>query len=643
MQAIIRSFYPLLENIHSPADIKTFSPRQLASLAKEIRGEIVSVVEKNGGHLASNLGVVELTIALHRVFESPEDAIVWDVSHQSYTHKLLTGRYAKFHTLRKKNGIAGFTKRKESPHDFFDCGHASTSISSALGLWTGRSLSHTAGKVVAVIGDGALTGGMAFEALSHAGQIAKNLIVVVNDNRMSINPNTGSFSRYLSRLTMTAHYQTFRSLVDQTIQRLPVFNRHLEKVMFRLKRGLKGLLFTNNLFSDLGFEYVGALNGHNIEELEKVFRRVQKLPRPVVVHVVTTKGMGYAPAERDPVAFHGVGPAIASAGGEKADRQTLSFTDAFSRALVRLASEDTRIVAITAAMAKGTGLTAFAERFPSRFFDVGIAEEHALAFAAGLAAGGMLPIAAVYSTFMQRAVDQVIHDVALASFPVVIAMDRAGAVPDDGETHQGIFDIALLSPVPNLIFVAPASASELDLLLSWAVKRNAPVALRYPKNACPAEHPSFLLPVEEGRGVLLTQAEFAPESGADNRRTRVLVVCTGGMFSETLDAAQKLLADFSVDIYNLRFIKPVDETYFLELAKRYTAVLFVEDGVKTGGIGRFLERLVQKYCPHVATQALGFPDRFIAQGKRDEILADADLSPKHIEATVRRIAPLHTV
>ncbi|MBQ3965411.1 MAG: 1-deoxy-D-xylulose-5-phosphate synthase, partial [Treponema sp.] len=439
----------MLSSIHSPKDVKQIPKSQLSELSEEIRKKILHTVAKNGGHLASNLGVVELTVALHRVFSSPRDAIVFDVSHQSYAHKLLTGRYELFDTLRKHGGISGFTRTQESEHDFFDNGHSSASLSQALGLLAAWELQERKGKVVAVIGDGALTGGMAFEALCHAGQLSKNLIVVLNDNQMSISPNNGSLSRYLSRLTMTRTYQSFRTRIDHLVDRIPNSERHLGKFISRVKRAFKGFLLSNNLFSDLGFEYVGPLDGHNIAEMEEVFKRVRNLSKPVVVHVRTIKGKGYSPAENDPATFHGIGPFQISDGTfEKFD--TLSFTECFSRYIITAAEKNPKIVAITAAMAKGTGLDAFSRRFTDRFFDVGIAEEHAVTFAGGLAAGGMLPVTAIYSTFMQRSVDQIIHDVALSSRPVLLCLDRAGVVPSDGETHQGLFDIALLRPVPGL-------------------------------------------------------------------------------------------------------------------------------------------------------------------------------------------------
>lgn len=597
------------------------------------------MVGKNGGHLASNLGVVELTIALHRVFESPKDAFVWDVSHQSYTHKLLTGRYPQFHTLRSKGGMAGFTKRSESPHDFFDVGHSSTSVSSGLGLLIGRDLQNQEGKVVAIIGDGALTGGMAMEALSHAGLLSKNLIVVLNDNQMSISQNTGSLSRYLSRLTMTSSYQSVRFSIDKLVNRLPVLSKFFTKFIFRFKRSLKALLFPNNLFVELGFEYVGPLNGHNISELEEVLKKVRRLNRPVVVHVVTKKGRGYSFAENDPATFHGIGPFCISDGTvEKYD--SLSYTEAFSNALLELAERDSRIVAITAAMSKGTGLASFSRKYPNRFFDVGIAEQHAVTFAGGLAASGLVPVTAIYSTFMQRAMDQLIHDIAIPAAPSVFVLDRCGAVPDDGETHQGAFDISLIRPVPNMILTAPASEKEIRLLLQWAVDRKAPVVIRYPKTSCPSEQEAFAQPIEEGRGVLLRCHDMVASESAElpDVQASILIVCTGGVFSQALAAARNLvLHDILVDVYNLRFIKPLDKDFFLQTVEPYKAILFVEDGVIHGGIGEVLESLVVHQFPEKQTGIHGMPDSFLAVGKRDEILEDCGLDSDSLAKSAMKL------
>ena len=634
-----RSCTTILPNITSPADIKNLDKKELLQLAQEIRKTIIDVVGKNGGHLASNLGVVELTIALHRVFESPKDVFVWDVSHQSYTHKLLTGRYPSFHTLRKKDGMAGFTKRSESPHDLFDIGHSSTSVSSGLGLLIGRNLQNQEGKVVAIIGDGALTGGMAMEALSHAGQLSKNLIVVLNDNQMSISQNTGSLSSHLSRLTMTSSYQLFRFGVDRFVDKMPVLGKGCSKFIFRFKRSLKALLFPTNLFVDLGFEYVGPLNGHNVAELEEIFRKVRKLNRPVVVHVVTKKGRGYSFAENDPATFHGIGPFCTSDGTvEKFD--TLSYTEAFSNALLNVAEKDERVVAITAAMSKGTGLAPFSRKYPSRFFDVGIAEQQGVTFAGGLSVAGLVPVVAIYSTFMQRAMDQLIHDIAIPAVPAVFVLDRAGVVPDDGETHQGAFDIALIRSVPNVIMMAPASAKEIQLFLEWAVNRKAPVVLRHPKTSCPSEQEAFALPVEEGRGVLLRCHDVVASESASlpDVQAPLLIVCTGGIFSEALATARNLvLHNILVDIYNLRFIKPIDKEFFLQTVAPYQAVLFVEDGVLQGGISEVLESLVIHQFPEKATSIHALPDKFLSVGKRNEILEDCGLDAKTLAKSAQEL------
>ncbi|HQB88944.1 MAG TPA: 1-deoxy-D-xylulose-5-phosphate synthase [Treponemataceae bacterium] len=609
----------LLASIQSPEDVRKLDKSDIPRLAREIRKTIIDVVGTNGGHLSSNLGVVELTIALHRVFSSPQDAFIWDVGHQCYTHKLLTGRYDHFSTIRKRDGLSGFPKHVESPHDIFDTGHSSTSISAALGLRLSRQITGDPGKVIAIIGDGALTGGMALEALSHAGETGRDLVVVLNDNKMSISRNTGALSEYLSRLTMGASYQRFRSKVDRIISAIPLFGAPLTRMVHRLKRGVKGMLFKDNLFVDLGFEYVGPLNGHSVEELEKVFRDVRALNRPVVVHVQTCKGKGYSLAEDDPSTFHGIGPFCISDGKvEKFD--TTSFTEAFSRALLECAEKNPRVAAVTAAMSRGTGLVPFQHRYPDRFFDVGIAEQHAVTLAGGLAVGGLRPVVAIYSTFMQRAVDQLIHDVALQNLPVVFALDRSGAVPDDGETHQGIFDIALFRPVPGLSILTPASAAEMRLMLVWALEQGSPVLIRYPKAPCPTEQEAFSLPVVSGRGV------FVQREALDT-----LIVCTGGMYSEVHEAANLLgRSGKPVDILNLRFVKPLDEAWFLDAVHGYRNVVFVEDGVITGSISRDLAALLHTRSTVVYTDVLAFQEIFYPQGNRSEILTAAGLSPAHI-------------
>ena len=631
----------LLSKIHSPQNLKNLSQSEIIQLAQEIRKEIINVVGKNGGHLASNLGVVELTLALHRVFESPKDAIIWDVSHQCYTHKLLTDRYKDFQTLRQKDGISGFTNTQESVHDFFINGHSSTSISSALGLLTARELNNNSGKVIAVIGDGALTGGMAYEALSHAGQLCKNLIVVLNDNQMSIDHNTGAVSRYLSRLTMTGGYQTFRYKVDKLIDKIPYIGRPFEKFIFRFKRALKGLFLTNNLFVDLGFEYVGPLDGHNEALLEKVLKKVSHLHRPVVVHVITKKGRGYSPAENNPELFHGIGPFQISDGTVETF-DTTSFTEAFSQIICQKAQENKDIVAITAAMAKGTGLTSFSIKYPERFFDVGIAEEHAVTFAGGLAKGGKIPVTCIYSTFMQRSVDQMILDIALQKAHAVFMLDRAGAVPSDGVTHQGIFDISLFRPIPDLEILSPVSQNDLKLCFDWAVDKGTCVVIRYPKLSCPTEFPQFSSPVELGRGIFMPCTEFVIENVTEKQleahKNKVLVVLTGGMYPEVQKAVRSvLLEDGYADMYILRFIKPFDESYFLELAKKYYGVVLVEDGVKIGGICEYLKSILAENGI-LNTKLLGFDDKFFSHGTRDEILEATGLSVNHIKRAIKQCA-----
>lgn len=638
-----RRIFTKLADIKTPQDLKNVSEEKLPELAAEIRDKIIRTVAKNGGHLASNLGVVELTIALHRVFDSPNDAIVFDVSHQCYAHKLLTGRYQEFDTLRKKGGISGFTKKAESVHDFFDNGHSSTSISQGLGLLTAWELAGHDGKVVAVIGDGALTGGMAFEAMSHAGQINRNLIVILNDNQMSISANTGALSRYLSTLTMTSFYQKFRYTVDGIVDKIPYSEHHLGKFIFRIKRAVKGFFLNTNLFTDLGFEYVGPLDGHNIKEMEENLKRVRKLRKPVVVHILTKKGKGYFPAEEDPSVFHGIGPFNIEDGlvEQNAPVGSVTFTGSFGKSIQDIAEKNKKICAITAAMAKGTGLEAFSKRFTDRFFDVGIAEEHAVTFASGLAAGGMVPVVAIYSTFIQRGIDQIIHDVALQNLPVVLAFDRSGVVPCDGETHQGLFDVPLLRPVPNMIILSPASSCDLSVCLDWAVSCGRPVAIRYPKAACPAEIPVFSSKIEEGRGILVKTEDFAEEdAGADTgveSAKKILFVCTGGMYGETLAAAKILLEDgISSDIYLLRFIKPLDEDFFLELALSYGGVVFVEDSVRNGSAGEYLESVLLKKG-YMNTVVKAFPDRFLAHGSRSQICADCEMSPDDIASAAKTL------
>ena len=568
-----------LGKISEPRDLRGLNFSELSRLAVEIRELIISTVSRNGGHLASNLGVVELTIALHRELDSPQDMIVWDVGHQCYAHKIITGRFDKFSTLRKEGGISGFPKNSESPHDWFNTGHASTSISAALGLLAAKNFlrGNSAADAkkncaAAIIGDGALTGGLAYEALSHAGQLGLPLIVILNDNKMSISPNVGGLSKYLSRLSMKSKYQLFRRTFDAMVKRIPFIGDLFFDVVVRLKRAVKAVFYTDNFFVDLGFEYVGPIDGHNIPVLCSVIRDAKNLGKPVVIHVITKKGRGYKLAEGEPENYHGV----SSAGAASAEK---TFTDVFGAAMIGASEKDSRVTAITAAMEKGTGLSSFRLKFPERFYDVGIAEEHAVTFAAGLARGGLRPVAAIYSTFIQRAVDQVIHDVCLQNLPVVFALDRAGFVSDDGETHQGLHDINLFRSAPNMTIMAPAGEAELRAMLNWSLSENSgPAIIRYPKDRAPSGDPAFSKRIEKCRGVFVRRGSEA----------MACIFFTGSLYTQVLDAAGILEEqEMPVDLYNLRFLKPVDEDYLSGIMNEYEFILIAEEGIQAGGFGEY--------------------------------------------------------
>ena len=650
---------PLLPSIRSPQDLRRLSLDDLNRLADEIRDVIISTVSANGGHLASNLGVVELTIALHRVFDSPDDKIVWDVGHQCYTHKLITGRFTAFPSLRKAGGIAGFPKISESPHDSFNTGHASTSISAALGMLAAEKILKTGNRAVAVIGDGALTGGLAYEALSHAGQLGLPLVVILNDNKMSIGPNVGGLSKYLSRLSMKAKYQKFRRVVDASVKKIPGAGNVLFDVIVRLKRAVKAIFYIDNFFVDLGFEYVGPIDGHNIALLTQVIRDARNLNKPVVIHVITRKGKGYAFAEDDPGSYHGV-PAFpvaqgvgkheaafaASASGEEMGYQT--FTQVFGRAVLEAGRHDERVVAITAAMEEGTGLSSFKNAFPGRFFDVGIAEGHAVTFAAGLAARGFRPVAAIYSTFIQRGTDEIIHDVCLQKLPVIFALDRAGLVSDDGETHQGIYDISLFRSAPNMSILAPAGDEELVQMLRWAVERTSPgpVMIRYPKAFCPAGDPAFSYPLEKGRGVwirrnsLRISCQSVQSGGEKTGRKEVCIAFTGGLYPQVLAAAELLESrGIEADLYNLRFLKPVDEDYLAAIMNDYEVMIFAEEGRRSGGVGEYASELALRRNCSARLLVLGVEEQFDALGKREELLRRNGLDGEGIARVTEKLLP----
>ncbi len=623
-----------LDGIESPEDLKALSAGSLPVLAREIRERIITVVQKNGGHLASNLGTVELTIALHRVFTSPADQIIWDVGHQCYTHKLLTGRRDAFDTIRTRGGLSGFPKRSESEHDIMETGHSSTSISAGLGALAGkRIMGDTEGKVISVIGDGALTGGMAFEALNHAGHLGKDLIVVFNDNNWSIGPNVGGLSinsnlsklsAYVSGLSATPLYQKIRIKIDRGIRGIPVLGCKLYELVMRFKKALKAVFLKETIFSELGFEYVGPIDGHSISKLVDVLGAVKKLKKPVVVHVVTQKGKGYSLAEGDPASYHGVSP-ITNVDGKIERKQALTYTEVFAESLMALAEKNPSIAAISAAMCGGTGLSAFRRRWPERFFDVGIGEQHAVTFAAGLSIAGVRPVVAIYSTFMQRAVDQVIHDVALASLPVTFCLDRAGLVAADGETHQGVFDISLFLPVPGMTIMAPAGREEVPLMLEYAVSADGPCMIRYPKDAALPLGEAGKQPLEPGRGVFLRKG-----------RGDVLILGFGALVTHCLGAADILEREgLGMDVCNIRFAKPLDEEWLFNECSEYRTVFMIEDGSYRGGLGAHLASLFARYQPLTSYSHMGVPETFLAQASREELLETCGLDPQGIADRIR--------
>lgn len=624
------SEFSILPGLKDPAALKNLSAEELKILSGEIREYIIETVNKNGGHMASNLGAVELTIALHRSFNSPFDKIVWDVGHQCYTHKLLTGRYGDFKTLRQSGGMSGFPKREESAHDIIETGHASTSVSAALGLLVGEHLTGSNGRAIAVIGDGSLTGGQAFEALNYAGHIRKNLIVVLNDNNMSIGTNVGAMSSYMSRLTSTGSYVNMRNLIDRSVSTIPFFGKALLKMIYRLKRGAKGIIYKENLFTDLGFKYIGPIDGHNIEKMEKVFETVKEIKSPVVIHLMTKKGKGLTVAEDDPSGFHGVSPVQEKTENETLPVNAIKLTDAYGKALMEAAAEDKCIVAITAAMTKGTGLSDFSEKYPQRFFDVGITEPHGVTFSAGLAIAGLRPFVSIYSTFMQRAVDQVIHDVAIPRLPVTIIMDRAGLVPGDGETHQGVYDISLFKNVPGLTFLSPVNESEMKEAVNLAGKTDGPFMIRYAKDVCYDETESLSEPFVAGRGVFFRKEKSEKE--------KMLLISLGSLLNEAIICADLLEErDISADIYNMRYIAPVDIDYLFEIVSNYKLTVFVEDGVKTGGLGEQLAAIMMESDKEIHFRYFGAPDKFLGQATRGELIKQCGLDGESLANNIMNI------
>lgn len=596
----------LLDTIKSPQDLKKLPSHQLYQLAEEIRERIITIVSQTGGHLASNLGVVELTIALHRVFETPKDKIVWDVGHQSYTHKLLTGRGDRFQTLRQWQGISGFPKPNESPHDAFGTGHASTSISAALGMAEGMGHKNERHFTIAVIGDGSLTGGMAFEALNHAGTLKRNLIVILNDNEMSISPNVGALSHYLNRIITGQFYHKLKKDMEHLFKAIPSVGDHMMEAAYRVKEALKTLVVPITLFDELGFEYFGPVRGNCLEDLIETLEAVKKLEGPILIHTITKKGKGYAPAEECPHLFHSASPFDIETGCFKKKKGAVpSYTDFFSDAIIKLAGDNEKIIGITAAMADGTGLNKFAVEFPDRFYDVGIAEQHAVTFAAGLASEGLHPVVAIYSTFLQRAYDQIIHDVCLQQLPVTFALDRAGIVGEDGPTHNGVFDLTYLRSIPNMIVMAPKDENEFQHMLYTAVSTPTPTAIRYPRGSAVGVKLD-----KKFKLLKIGQAEVLRE-GKD-----IAVLAIGDTVYPALEAADKLKkSDIKATVVNARFVNPLDKKLIVRLAKEIGYIITVEENNLHGGFGSaVLELLEEQDLSGTKLRRLGIPDIFLEHG-----------------------------
>ncbi|MGI6038092.1 MAG: 1-deoxy-D-xylulose-5-phosphate synthase [Limnochordia bacterium] len=597
----------ILHRINHPQDLRPLSMTELEVLAQEIREVIIATVDSCGGHLAANLGVVELTLALHRVLESPRDKLIWDVGHQSYAHKLITGRRERFSTLRQYGGISGFPRREESEHDPFGTGHSSTSISAALGLAQARDRRGEDYRVVAVIGDGSLTGGMALEALNHAGSLGTDLLVLLNDNEMSIAENVGAISRYLSRMRLDPTLSKAREELERLLASLPAFGGFFSRSLDRLKDSLKQAFVPGMFFEELGFSYFGPIDGHNLRALEGSLRDAFARKGPVLLHVLTKKGKGYRPAEADPEKYHGVAPGGSSGGEGTTGAQILG------RTLGQLAAENDQLVAITAAMPEGTGLSILREAYPDRVYDVGIAEQHALTLAAGMAAGGLRPVVAVYASFLQRAIDQLIHDICLQNLPVVIAIDRAGLVGEDGPTHHGILDLPLLLPIPNLTILAPKDGMELEAMLRWAFEQSGPVAIRYPRGVLKPLGPCS--PLELGRGEVLRIGED------------VTLLAVGSMVRPALEAASILEGEgLQVGVLNTRFLKPFYRDQLESLSSRL--LVTVEENSLSGGFGPALGTGIGH---------IGLPDRFIEQGPRELLWAKYGLDAQGIAAYVRQV------
>ncbi len=606
-----------LEKINSPCDMKKLSISDLYILAEQIRSLIVDTVSKNGGHLGSNLGVVELTLALHKVFETPQDKLIWDVGHQSYIHKILTGRKEQFSTLRQFGGLCGFPNRSESEHDSFGTGHSSTSISAALGFAIARDLNNDDYNVVAVIGDGSFTGGMAFEALNNAGELQKKMLVVLNDNEMSIAKNVGALSEYLYRMRRAPTYSRIKRDIESVLRTIPAIGEQMSKTVERVKNSVKFLLVPGMLFEELGFNYIGPVDGHNIEKMVEIFELAKSSDKPTVVHVLTQKGKGYAPAEQKAERFHGVGPFEVKTGDKQQSSKRLTYTQVFSQAIIDVAQKDDKIVAITAAMPDGTGLTEFSHVFPNRFFDVGIAEQHAVTMAAGMACEGLKPVVALYSTFAQRAYDQIIHDVCLQNLPVVFALDRSGLVGDDGATHHGVFAYSFLRSMPNIVIMSPKDENELVAMIGAAFSLNKPVAILYPRGdglGMPIDWQPQPLEFFKAQEVVVGQD--------------VVVWAIGSMVARAKDVCDKLSKiGVKAGLVNARFAKPLDLELLQATAQKYKKIVTLEENALAGGFGSAILEALQDLGQLKFTEVLnlGFKDEFIAHGNKELLFRDLQL------------------
>lgn len=613
----------VLEKINHPNDIKNLDKEELPLLAEEIREFLIRTISEGGGHLASNLGVVELTMAMHLVFDLPKDKMIWDVGHQAYTHKLLTGRRENFASLRKFGGMSGFPKRCESSCDCFDTGHSSTSISAGLGYVAARDLQGEDYSVISVIGDGSLTGGMAYEAMNNAARLKTNFIIVLNDNNMSISENVGGMSEYLGSLRTNDAYQELKQGVTDTLKKIPVYGDRVVQKIKRTKSGIKQLFIPGMLFEEMGLTYLGPVDGHNLDRLIRAFHEARKVNGPVLLHVFTKKGKGYAPAERHPARFHGAEPFDISTGVPLHKRAKANYTDVFATVMRKLGDRQENLVAITAAMPDGTGLKRFKNVFPDRFFDVGIAEQHAVTFAAGLAAGGMLPIVAVYSSFLQRAFDQIVHDVCIQNLHVIFAIDRAGLVGSDGETHQGIFDLSYLSLIPNLCVMAPKNKWELSDMMKFAVSYDGPIALRYPRGEAYDGLMEHRAPVVYGKSELLYDEE------------RIALVAVGSMVKTAHEVRQNLKRKgFECTLINARFVKPLDEGRLLELTKEHKLIVTLEENVLDGGFGEHVSEFYEEIGSDVQVLNIALPDAYVEHGNVEVLKQECGIDAETIEKKI---------